>query len=192
MRFKLILTLLFPVLFLSACSTTQSQSQTREQLIKPVETNNSYPQTKPGIVHQTPIASFEFEQPFAMNVIALGCGIGCPIYKLSIHPDFSAEYEGVAFVKVKGKQSFLLTQDTRQALRNMLRSKQFAMVQTPRNSCRYQKTDSVRYQITLAQGDKTFQTVVEDGCHLGALKPLESVLDDIVGRWKGRFKKAVK
>ncbi len=186
------LSLVLILLLMSACSATQDPSPPLKQTIEPVAANSSYPKPKPDITHQTPIASFNFEQPFAMKVIALGCGIGCPIYKLSIHPDFSADYEGVAFVKVKGNQSFLLTQDTRQALRNMLQSKEFAMVQTPRNSCRYQKTDSVRYQVALAQDDKSFQTVVEEGCHLGALKPLESVLDDIVGRWKGRFKKAVK
>ncbi len=184
--------LVFVLLLMSACSATQEQSASRKQTVEPIATNSNYPNPKPDIIHQTPIASFNFEQPFAMKVIALGCGIGCPIYKLSIHPDFSADYEGVAFVKEKGKHSFILTQYTRQALRDMLQSREFAMVQTPRNSCRYQKTDSVRYQVAIAQDNKSFRAVVEEGCHMGALKPLESVLDDIVGRWKGRFKKAVK
>ncbi len=141
---------------------------------------------------QSSLSKFDFNKPFAVRFAAMGCGIGCPIYQLVIQGDFSATYKGIAFVKEKSETQFLLMSNHRLALKEFLSSETFTNLELYPPTCKYLPTDNVRYRVTVIQANQEFNTIIEQGCQDAALKPLEKLLDDIVGRWKGRYNKAVR
>ncbi len=141
---------------------------------------------------QTSLSEFNFYQPFHFQVYALGCGIGCPIYRFGLNPDFSAIYEGVAFVKDKSKKEFLLTPENRLAVRELLGSSQFLSLDKQPIQCQHQSNSKLRYRVVIVQGQKQFQTMVEQHCHDAALKQLEQTMAQVIGRWKGRENQVVK
>jgi len=140
----------------------------------------------------TPLTAFDFSQPYEVKVMALGCGIGCPIYRFTLKPDGTGVFEGIAFVKEKSSVNFVLTPSVKSGWNFFLKEQQTKVTSLRQKECRHRPTDAVRYRMIVLQGDKTFQSVIEQGCQEQSLLSLERLLDDTVGRWKGKRYKSVR
>ncbi|MEE4244628.1 MAG: DUF6438 domain-containing protein [Kangiellaceae bacterium] len=122
--------------------------------------------------------SADFEQlvwnePFSIEFNMIGCGFKCPIYSLTIHPNNSAVYLGVAFVGKLGEHKITLSLAQKQKLVSAIKALQPPSVIS---SCHNPTTDAKRYTIVLTQRDNTVELVIDLGCN----RPLEARLEKLV------------
>jgi hypothetical protein len=150
---------------LVACSATQQQS---------------IPIVSPSLPAYTPYQSVTLERT--------NCYEGCPSYKLTISASGKVNYEGNAFVKVKGKVQTSLTTAQVKTLEKAIAKVKFFSLQNEyiaeKDGCKSVITDAPATIITISSGQQKKSIYHYSGCSghidLKQLIIFEDTIDTVV------------